>query len=79
MPWSPTGTLTHPLVNIRSSGTEAKIANYLSYILVEMLMWQGLGDIIGSFRRKTLDLEPIDSTWAPVMIDRLRIPHTYCW
>jgi hypothetical protein len=56
-----------------------KIANYLSYIFVEMLTWQGLGDVINRFRYKDLGLERIHPTWAPGMISRLRIPHTYCW
>lgn len=44
-----------------------------------MLTWQGLGDVVNKFRRKVLRLEPIDPSWAPGMIARLQIPHTYCW
>jgi hypothetical protein len=31
----------HPLANIQSSNAEPKVTNYLSYILVEALTWQG--------------------------------------
>jgi hypothetical protein len=31
----------HPLANIQSSNVEPKVTNYLSYILVETLTWQG--------------------------------------
>ena len=43
------------------------------------MTWQGLGDIINLFRRKVLRLEPVDPSWAPGMIARMQIPHTYCW
>lgn len=79
MPWSPTQAFAHPLANIRSSDADMKMANYLSYIFVEMMTWQGLGDVINRFRYKTLGLERIHPTWAPGMISRLRIPYTYCW
>jgi len=31
----------HPLANIQSTNAEARVTNYLSYILVEALTWQG--------------------------------------
>lgn len=43
------------------------------------MTWQGLGDVVNKFRRKFLGLEPVDPIWAPGMIARLQIPHTYCW
>lgn len=42
MPWSPTRVFPHPLANIQNSSTDPKLANYLSYGLVQMLTWQGL-------------------------------------
>jgi hypothetical protein len=47
--------------------------------MVETIIWQGIGNLVNSFRRKTLGLEPVDSTWAPGMISRLEVPHTYLW
>lgn len=79
MPWSPTQAFPHPLVNIQFSNAEKGVANFVSYALVEMLTWQGLGDIINRFRARSLGLEPISVMWGPGMIPRLRVPYTYCW
>ena len=38
---SPTMTFPHPLANIQRSNVEPRITNYLSYVLVEALTWQG--------------------------------------
>lgn len=79
MPWSPTQSFPHPLANIISSNTDPNMANFVTYALVDMLTWQGLGDIINKFRERTLGLEPVSIMWAPGMASRLRIPWTYCW
>jgi hypothetical protein len=79
MPWSPTHAFPHPLANIQSSSLKDNMTNYLSYLLVEMLTWEGLGDVINSFRRKTLGLKPLDGSSGPTLISQLRIPFTYCW
>lgn len=55
------------------------MTNFMSYALVEMMTWQGLGDVINRFRERTLRLEPVSVMWAPGMLSRLRIPWTYCW
>lgn len=41
MPWSSTRAFPHPLANLKYSTTEPKIANYISYGVVEWLTWQG--------------------------------------
>lgn len=41
MPWSSTTEFSHPLANIRGSAIDEKMANYLSYAVVEWLTWQG--------------------------------------
>jgi UDP:flavonoid glycosyltransferase YjiC (YdhE family) len=79
MPWSPTQAFPHPLANIQSSNADTSMTNYISYLLIEMLTWQGLGDVINRFRTHALALEPISLFWAPGMINRLRVPYTYCW
>lgn len=79
MPWSPTQSFPHPLANIVSSNTDANMANFMTYALVDMLTWQGLGDVINRFRQRSLGLEPLSIMWAPGMTSRLRIPWTYCW
>jgi hypothetical protein len=79
MPWSPTQAFPHPLASIQASNADLAITNYVSYAVVEMMTWQGLGDIINRFREKSLGLESISIMWAPAMIPRMRIPFAYCW
>lgn len=79
MPWSPTQQFPHPLANIQSSNADVNMTNFVSYALVEMMTWQGLGDVINRFRERALGLEPISLIWAPGMLTRLRVPYTYCW
>ncbi|KAG0651425.1 UDP-glucose:sterol glucosyltransferase 80B1 [Hyphodiscus hymeniophilus] len=79
MPWSPTQQFPHPLANIQSSNADVNMTNFVSYALVEMMTWQGLGDVINRFRERALGLDPISLIWAPGMLTRLRVPYTYCW
>ncbi|SPQ18621.1 46dc12d5-0840-4724-9e0b-fcc351d440a4 [Thermothielavioides terrestris] len=79
MPWTPTRAFPHPLADIVATNTDAAITNYVSYALVEMMTWQGLGDLINRFRTNVLDLEPLSLLWAPGLLNRLRVPVTYCW
>jgi hypothetical protein len=79
MPWSATQSFPHPLANIQSSSAKGTMSNELSYTVVEMMTWEGLGDIINKFRKETLDLAVLSQASAISMIYRMRIPHTYCW
>ncbi|KFY41168.1 hypothetical protein V494_03176 [Pseudogymnoascus sp. VKM F-4513 (FW-928)] len=79
MPWSPTQSFPHPLANIQSSNADVNMTNFISYALVEMMTWQGLGDLINRFRERVLGLEPISVIWGPGVLSRLKIPCTYCW
>lgn len=79
MPWSPTQVFPHPLANVQSSNTDPKPTNFISYTLVEALTWQGLGHVIHRFREQNLCLEPVSLFYAPSLLNRLNIPHTYCW
>jgi hypothetical protein len=80
MPWSPTKFLSHPLANVnRPTGVDPKTANYFSFLLVETITWQGLGDLINNFRENTLGLNAMNSAWAPNVLQRLKIPFTYCF
>ncbi|KAK6445695.1 hypothetical protein FP744_10001944 [Trichoderma asperellum] len=79
MPWSPTQAFPHPLANIRSQNTKPSVANFASYGVVEVMMWEGLGDLINHFRKKELGLDPLDAIRAPSMVHRLQIPYTYLW
>lgn len=41
MPWTSTRAFSHPLANIKDSKQEPRLANYLSYGMVEWMTWQG--------------------------------------
>jgi hypothetical protein len=79
MPWTPTRAFPHPLADINYSNADDVLTKYLSYTLVEMMTWQGLGDVINRFREKALDLPPLSLIWAPGLLNRLKVPYTYCW
>jgi UDP:flavonoid glycosyltransferase YjiC (YdhE family) len=67
------------MANIKSSNANPKTSNFVSYSLIEMMTWQGLGDLVNRFRVKSLGLEPLSSFSATGMLTRLKIPVTYCW
>ncbi|WVW85218.1 hypothetical protein I302_107256 [Kwoniella bestiolae CBS 10118] len=79
MPWSPSTAFRHPLANILESNAEPGLSNYLSYALVDMLTWQGLGEVINKFRKSILGLDSLSSRLGPSVLDRMKIPWTYCW
>jgi UDP:flavonoid glycosyltransferase YjiC (YdhE family) len=55
------------------------MANFASYSLVDIMIWHGLGDLINNFRKKDLALDPLDSSQAPGLIQKLKIPYSYLW
>lgn len=79
MPYSPTQAFPHPLANIQSSNADPQLTNYVSYAMIELLSWQGLSDIINKFRARCLGLDPVSLIRGPAVLQRLKIPHTYCW
>ncbi|KAL6704101.1 hypothetical protein ACN47E_008764 [Coniothyrium glycines] len=78
-PYTPTSQFPHPLANIKVSNVEATYSNFMSYPLVEMMMWQGLGDLINRFRTEILHMEGISTLWAPGQLYRMKVPYTYMW
>jgi len=78
-PFTPTSMFPHPLANIKRSNVDVSYTNFMSYPLVEMMTWQGLGDLVNRFRVKTLGLEPVSTLWAPGQLYRLKVPYTYMW
>jgi len=78
-PYTPTQAFPHPLANVKKTNVDPGYTNFMSYPLVEMMVWQGLGDLVNDFRVKTLGLDPIHTLWAPGSIYRLRVPFSYLW
>ncbi|CAJ2510264.1 Uu.00g061640.m01.CDS01 [Anthostomella pinea] len=78
-PYTPTQAFPHPLASINKSNVDPGYTNFISYPLVEMMVWQGLGDLVNDFRIKTLGLDPVSTLWAPGATYRLHVPFTYLW
>ncbi|KAI1406082.1 glycosyltransferase family 1 protein [Hypoxylon fuscum] len=78
-PYTPTQAFPHPLCSIKKSNVDPGYTNFISYPLVEMMVWQGLGDLVNDFRVKTLGLDPVSTLWAPGATYRLHVPFTYLW
>ena len=78
-PYTPTQAFPHPLANIKQSNIDPGYTNFMSYPLVEMMTWQGLGDLVNDFRVRTLGLEPVSTLWAPGQLYRQKVPYTYLW
>lgn len=75
-PYTPTTKFSHPLANIKQSNVDKSYTNFMSYPLVELMVWQGLGDLVNKFRVQSLGLEPVSTLWAPGTL-LLHIPFAY--
>ena len=58
-PYTPTQAFPHPLASVKRSNVDPGYTNWISYPLVEMMVWQGLGDLVNEFRVHTLGLDPV--------------------
>ncbi|OWZ16746.1 LOW QUALITY PROTEIN: hypothetical protein PHMEG_0009411 [Phytophthora megakarya] len=78
-PWVPTMAFPHPLSNLAYTG-KPQTRNYLSYKLVDMIMWQGTEGVINEFRTEVLKLHPIRNgdSGSELLLD-LNIPHSFMW
>ncbi|KNA15791.1 hypothetical protein SOVF_094980 isoform A [Spinacia oleracea] len=54
MPWTPTYEFPHPLARVPQ-----RYGNWLSYIIVDLLIWWGIRSYINDFRKRKLKLPPI--------------------
>lgn len=54
MPWTPTYEFPHPLARVPQSA-----GYWLSYIVVDLLIWWGIRGYINDFRKRNLKLAPI--------------------
>ncbi|POM68851.1 Hypothetical protein PHPALM_14932 [Phytophthora palmivora] len=78
-PWVPTMAFPHPLSNLAYTGKWQK-RNYLSYKLVDLIMWHGTEGMINEFRTDVLKLRPIRNgdLGSELLLD-LNIPHAFMW
>ncbi|EEY62346.1 sterol 3-beta-glucosyltransferase, putative [Phytophthora infestans T30-4] len=78
-PWAPTMAFPHPLSNLAYTGNWRK-RNFLSYKLVDLIMWHGTEGMINEFRTEVLKLRPIRNgdLGSELLLD-LNIPHAFMW
>ncbi|KUF95903.1 hypothetical protein AM588_10008422 [Phytophthora nicotianae] len=78
-PWVPTTAFPHPLANMPYTGKPKKV-NYMSYKMVDLLMWQGTEGMVNAFRRDKLQLRRIrkGDGGRDILLD-LSIPHAFMW
>ncbi|KAL3671187.1 hypothetical protein V7S43_004367 [Phytophthora oleae] len=78
-PWVPTTAFPHPLSNMPYTGKPKKV-NYMTYKLVDLLMWQGTEGMVNAFRTGVLDLRKIrkGEGGRDILLD-LAIPHAFMW
>ncbi|KAL1836593.1 hypothetical protein VTJ49DRAFT_4897 [Mycothermus thermophilus] len=76
-PYTPTQAFPHPLASVKKSNVDPGYTNWISYPLVDVMVWQGLGDLVNEFRTGTLGLDPVSTLWAPGATYRLHVPFTY--
>ncbi len=78
MPWSPTSAFPHPFARI-DPGRNRPVQNFLSYGLVDLLIWGGIGDLVNAFRQETLKLPPIAFDDGAPLLEDHQVPFTYLW
>ncbi|KAE9010404.1 Sterol 3-beta-glucosyltransferase [Phytophthora fragariae] len=78
-PWVPTVAFPHPMSNLPYQDKPQR-RNYLSYKLVDLLMWEGTERIVNSFRSDVLGLPRIrkGGRGREMLLD-LDIPHSFMW
>ncbi|KAJ5424549.1 UDP-glucuronosyl/UDP-glucosyltransferase [Penicillium cf. griseofulvum] len=79
MPWSATQAFPHPLAVLHQQDCKPTVANLISYTVVDIMIWEGLGDLVNSWRKRCLDLDPLDAITAPSLPQRLGVPFSYLW
>lgn len=75
MPWTATSAFPHPFAQV-PPGSHDPVKNWLSYEIMDLLMWVGVADLINEFRQQTLKLAPIEIGAATLLSD-LEVPFTY--
>ncbi|GAQ77601.1 UDP-Glycosyltransferase superfamily protein [Klebsormidium nitens] len=77
MPWSPTTAFPHPLTRPSTFSLES---NYMTYTIIDYLMWLGTKGIINAFRRKQLGLKPVGlMDPGSSLIHQNKVPFGYIW
>ena len=78
MPWSATCAFPHPFARV-DPGTHRPVENFFSYGLLDLLVWAGIGDLVNTFRTRTLGLPPVTLTDGAALLEDHEVPFTYLW
>ncbi|HUL02274.1 MAG TPA: glycosyltransferase [Gemmatimonadales bacterium] len=78
MPWTATTAVPHPFAGI-DPGADRRVENFLSYGLIDLLIWGGIADLVNAFREETLKLAPIALADGAALLDDNEVPFTYLW
>eukprot|EP00602_Paraphysomonas_sp_CaronLab_P008597 CAMPEP_0185034326 /NCGR_PEP_ID=MMETSP1103-20130426/24086_1 /TAXON_ID=36769 /ORGANISM="Paraphysomonas bandaiensis, Strain Caron Lab Isolate" /LENGTH=1441 /DNA_ID=CAMNT_0027570941 /DNA_START=187 /DNA_END=4512 /DNA_ORIENTATION=+ len=81
-PWVPTKAFPHPLacMNYGGSGSKWSTENFLSYQVVERMLWLSLEPFVNTFRKKRLGLPPIrrgEHGWN--LLNTNKVPFVKMW
>ena len=77
MPWSPTGANPHPFARLAPG--HHPVQNFLSYGVVDLLVWSGIGDLVNAFRQDILKLPPVALVDGAALLEDNEVPFTYLW
>jgi UDP:flavonoid glycosyltransferase YjiC (YdhE family) len=78
MPWSPTAVYPHPFAGL-DTGQNQPLQNYLSYGVVDLVIWGGILDLVNGFRRDSLKLPPISLVEGAGLLEDHAVPFSYLW
>jgi UDP:flavonoid glycosyltransferase YjiC (YdhE family) len=78
MPWTATSAVPHPFAGIEP-GAHRPVRNFLSYGVVDLLVWSGIADLVNAFREQTLGLPPITLADGAAALEDNEVPFTYLW
>ncbi|MFN8542759.1 MAG: glycosyltransferase [Candidatus Binatia bacterium] len=76
MPWTPTSAFPHPMTRL-VQGAAHPVRNFLSYGVVDALVWAGVRDVVNAFRERTLGLAPLDAGEGVALLNDNEVPFTY--
>ena len=78
MPWTATCAFPHPFAHI-DPGAHRPVESFFSYGIIDLLVWAGIGDLVDTFRTKTLGLPAMALTDGAALLDDHEVPFTYLW
>ncbi|KAH6785860.1 hypothetical protein C2S51_038315 [Perilla frutescens var. frutescens] len=74
VPWTPTNAFPHPFIPISQ-----RSGNWLSYVVVDLLIWWGLRGWINKLRKNKLNLGPIYGFLNTNHVSISHLPTAYMW